>query len=118
VAWARAVGRAVEAEREEDFGAGFHEAWMEDTSSGASPGRSAESSIAESLRGEGTRRIHLREYAAVDFFFETVREGKAETLRPIKNAHLYEVLTYATTGASRPTGPHSSIRSLTERKRP
>ena len=41
-------------------------------------------------------RIHIREYEAFDPFSETAQEEKEETLRQIKNSHLYQVLAYAT----------------------
>jgi 5-methylcytosine-specific restriction endonuclease McrBC regulatory subunit McrC len=41
-------------------------------------------------------RIHLSEYEALDLRSETPEVEKEETLRQVKNSHLYQVLAYAT----------------------
>jgi hypothetical protein len=41
-------------------------------------------------------RIHLREYEAFDPFSEETQAEEEETLRQVKNSHLYQVLAYAT----------------------
>jgi hypothetical protein len=47
-------------------------------------------------RRDEAGRIHLREYEAFDPFSEKTWEEDEETLRQVKNSHLYQVLAYAT----------------------